>query len=253
MCVCIALCVCIVCICICIVRICTVCFCIVPAAMAPSLLLSTLFLLALHVFLHGACLSACFSACLSACACAYAYVSVWLKGGKKRLARIDMRVDMRAEILTKMLTLLMTRRGRRHGGQVRTELGAVLYDRNVLGTNGPRKMQVHLPSTSPAGVRDKVLPPCLLLLPPPAVSSCCLSTSQPLRTGAVSRARAPFIPWHPALALPCSRSHPPWHACRHTCCHASSISRDAPLCACICSACARTHVGSSNQRVSQTA
>jgi hypothetical protein len=32
-----------------------------------------------------------------------------------------------------------------HIWQVRCELGVVQYDRNVLGTNGPRKMQVCLP------------------------------------------------------------------------------------------------------------
>ena len=42
------------------------------------------------------------------------------------------------------------------GQEVRTELGVVMYDRNVMGTNGPRKMQVVLPATTPSGVRDKL-------------------------------------------------------------------------------------------------
>ena len=46
----------------------------------------------------------------------------------------------------------------KEGNEIRTELGVVQYDRNVLGTNGPRKMQVYLPSTDRSGVRDKLQP-----------------------------------------------------------------------------------------------
>mmetsp|Transcript_29209 Transcript_29209/g.72128 ORF Transcript_29209/g.72128 Transcript_29209/m.72128 type:complete len:454 (+) Transcript_29209:47-1408(+) len=42
--------------------------------------------------------------------------------------------------------------------EVRQELGVVQYDRNVLGTNGPRKMQVYLPKTARSGVREVLQP-----------------------------------------------------------------------------------------------
>mmetsp|Transcript_35519 Transcript_35519/g.111101 ORF Transcript_35519/g.111101 Transcript_35519/m.111101 type:complete len:446 (+) Transcript_35519:95-1432(+) len=42
--------------------------------------------------------------------------------------------------------------------EVRVELGVVQYDRNVLGSNGPRKMQVWLPKTSKSGEREKIQP-----------------------------------------------------------------------------------------------
>jgi len=42
--------------------------------------------------------------------------------------------------------------------EVRTELGLVQYDRNVLGTNGPRKMQVYLPKTDKKGARELLKP-----------------------------------------------------------------------------------------------
>ena len=48
--------------------------------------------------------------------------------------------------------------GKKEAGDVRVELGVVQYDRNVLGTNGPRKMQVMLPPTAATGVRDKLQP-----------------------------------------------------------------------------------------------
>jgi len=44
------------------------------------------------------------------------------------------------------------------GQEVRTELGIVQYDRNVLGTNGPRKMQVFLPPTDKRGQREVMQP-----------------------------------------------------------------------------------------------
>lgn len=40
-------------------------------------------------------------------------------------------------------------------GPLRSELGAVLYQTNVLGTKGPRKMTVVLPKLEPGGTRPQ--------------------------------------------------------------------------------------------------
>mmetsp|Transcript_8963 Transcript_8963/g.20525 ORF Transcript_8963/g.20525 Transcript_8963/m.20525 type:complete len:486 (+) Transcript_8963:90-1547(+) len=47
---------------------------------------------------------------------------------------------------------------KKEDAEVRVELGVIQYDRNVLGSNGPRKMQVWLPKTSKAGDREKIQP-----------------------------------------------------------------------------------------------
>ena len=82
----------------------------------------------------------------------------------------------------------------------------MLYDKNVLGTNGPRKMHVMLPGTSHAGVRDKVPPPLTL----PHSSSASLSLP---RARALSR----------ALSLSDSLTH------THTHTHTAATNADGRL------------------------
>jgi len=40
----------------------------------------------------------------------------------------------------------------------REELAAIIYDQNILGYNGPRKMTIHLPAMSPDQTRIPITP-----------------------------------------------------------------------------------------------